>query len=228
MRTAIISDIHANIEALDAMLRAVEKQRVDRVVCLGDIVGYGPDPNACIERVRSVCATVVLGNHDEWVSRPPDYASVAESVWQSIQWTARVVREEHRIYLASLPLIVHDDAGVLVHSAPTHPSAWEYIIDFSSAARYFSVLEKGTCFVGHSHIPGVYRQESGATIVNVGSVGQPRDGNPAACALILDDGRIDDQRFTFLRAEYDTEATARKIVDQALPDYFAYRLGKGR
>ena len=114
MRTAVISDIHGNLEALEAVLKRIEKERVDEIVCLGDIVGYGPNPNECLSLIRSTCVLVVLGNHDEWVLRRPDHSRVPEAVWQSILWTAGIVEDQHKVWISGLPLIVHRDREIFV------------------------------------------------------------------------------------------------------------------
>lgn len=235
MRIAVISDIHANLEALEAVMRRIEEERVDEVVCLGDTVGYGPQPNECLDIVRSSCATVILGNHDEWVVRRPDHAAVPEAVWQSIAWTAEEVRDDHKAFIAGLPLIAHTAERLYVHASPSNPGSWEYITDEASAAKYFSAIGRAECYVGHSHMPGIYRLRAPVDvgdhvgcILNVGSVGQPRDGSPEATFVITDDRDAGERRHRIMRVPYNTESTAKKILDRGLPEFFAYRLGRGR
>ncbi len=232
MRLAIISDIHGNLEALTAVLARIERERVDEIVCLGDTVGYGPDPGPCIDLVRSTCRVAVLGNHDEWAITSPRYDAVPEAVWQSILWTAPRMNDGQLAYLASLPLVAHGDRLMFVHSSPVRPHGWSYILDEVSAARNFSAVKEGICFVGHSHFPGIYPSgdppEERRYIVNVGSVGQPRDGDPRACFVIYDSTRLDDKRITIMRVDYDSSPTQEKIRATDLPQYFAYRLSVGR
>ena len=240
MRTAIISDVHGNLEALHAVLRHVEGEHIDEIVCLGDTVGYGPEPNECCDLVREVCRTVVLGNHDEWTLRPPDMSSVPSSVWYSVEWTRGVVLDRNKEWFSGLPLMVHAAEKLFVHAAPLRPSEWAYITDAGSAARYFPLIGSSSCFVGHSHLPGEFRgplknvredaeeQSSVGLIVNVGSVGQPRDGNPLACYCILDDSQSVEFQVRFARVEYDHALVAKKIIDSGVPEFFATRLASGR
>jgi predicted phosphodiesterase len=233
MRLAIISDIHANLEALTAVLQRIDRERIDEIVCLGDIVGYGPDPGACIDLVRARCSTVVLGNHDEWAITPPPYETVPEAIWQSIVWTAPRISEDHRAYLSTLPLVAHGENLMYVHSAPGHPHRWDYIVDEAGAARNFIAVQGGVCFVGHSHIPGIYPSEDHVMaakrcIVNVGSVGQPRDHDISACFAIHDTARIGEGCTLIARVPYDHSVTRSKIEATDLPHYFSYRLSVGR
>ncbi|HET7152950.1 MAG TPA: metallophosphoesterase family protein [Candidatus Kapabacteria bacterium] len=236
MKLGIISDIHGNLEALETVLKKLEREKVQEIVCLGDIVGYGANPNECCELVRKHCSTVVLGNHDEWAVRLPDRGFVNRNVWESILWTAKNIEEKHRQYFSTLPLIMHSGNLIFTHSTPANPQHWDYITDRTSASKYFQYVEGKLCFVGHSHLPGIYNdhgeQDGGdaaaharGTIVNVGSVGQPRDGNAASCFCVYDSEATPAVRL--LRIPYDVEQAAHKIIHAGIPPFFASRLSKG-
>src|SRR5579863_7430071 len=236
MKLGIISDIHSNLEALETVLKKLEREKVEEIVCLGDIVGYGANPNECCELIRKHCSVVILGNHDEWAVRPPDRGFVNRNVWESILWTAKNIEEKHREYFATLPLIVHRDNLIFTHSTPLNPQHWDYITDRVSASKYFQYVEGKLCFVGHSHLPGIYmcncdKQEGElsalpeGSIINVGSVGQPRDGNAASCFCVYDSNATPQVRI--MRLPYDVPQAASKIFQAGIPPFFASRLSKG-
>jgi predicted phosphodiesterase len=236
MKLGIISDIHSNLEALETVLKKLEREKVEEIVCLGDIVGYGANPNECCELVRKNCSVVILGNHDEWAVRPPDRGFVNRNVWESILWTAKNIEEKYREYFATLPLIVHRKDIVFTHSTPLNPQHWDYITDKASASKYFQYVEGKICFVGHSHLPGIYNDygaedvddpaiQPKGCIVNVGSVGQPRDGN-AASSYCIYDSQVKPQ-CKLLRVSYDVTQATNKILQAGIPPFFASRLSKG-
>jgi len=243
MKLGIISDIHGNLEALETVLKKLERLNVDEVICLGDIVGYGANPNECCELVREHCSVVVLGNHDEWALHPPDRGVVGANVWQSILWTANALDESHRQYFASLPLIRHRGNLIFVHAAPVEPQRWDYITNQTSAMKYFPYVAEKICFVGHSHLPGIYyiddlqhnvtetsdfMQVNAAgkgAIINIGSVGQPRDGNATSSFCVYDSDVIPPAKI--IRLGYDVKVAGEKIINVGLPRFFAVRLEKG-
>jgi diadenosine tetraphosphatase ApaH/serine/threonine PP2A family protein phosphatase len=241
VRYAILSDIHANLEALRAVLEDA-RPRVDAILCLGDIVGYGAEPEGCIELVAERCQAVVAGNHEhaaaglmtlEWFNA---YARAAA------EWTRQRLDDEHRAWLAALPLLREFEQATLVHASPSQPDDWEYVISAEDGHRAFASFATRLCFVGHSHLPGVWVQgswgrshEAGAVdiilepgcryLVNVGSVGQPRDRDPRAAWVLWD---ADARRVTLRRVPYDVAATRSRIVAAGLPTFLADRLGEGR
>ena len=222
---AVFSDVHGNLEALDAALRDARSHGAERFVCLGDVVGYGADPNACCERIRALGGTVVRGNHDHACSH-------------------RVSLDWFRDWLRELPYEAElDGKAHLVHGALHDPRHWPYLFEGADAAPHFPRQTLPLCFVGHTHVPivfarigknvlesrlGAFRLEGsdGAkVVVNVGSVGQPRDGNPKACYVLFDP---DEGLVVPRRVEYDAMPTASKILSAGLPKQLAMRLFLGR
>ncbi|MDZ7372382.1 MAG: metallophosphatase family protein [candidate division KSB1 bacterium] len=242
MRIAILSDIHANLEALIAVLEDIEKQDLDAVLCLGDVVGYGPDPVECINTMKTISLFVLAGNHDHAavdLTSAQDFNPVARA---AVEWTRRQLDEPARAYLASLPLTRQDLGVYFVHGSPFRPEEWNYILSAADAGRAFDCFEEPVCFVGHSHVPLVlelgqdgrirYRDPYGTVfqgdrryIVNVGSVGQPRDGDPRAAYGIWDRTQ---KAFELRRVAYDVQSVQRKILQAGLPPLLAYRLAYGQ
>ena len=212
--------------------------KVDRIIALGDTVGYGPDPNGVIDRLRSVGARVVMGNHDaavldgsllDWFN--PHAAAAA-------RWTTTVLTPRNRHFLAALPRYGHLGRHRCVHGSPRKPYLWEYILDELQALEILMQLGQRLCFFGHTHLPRVFTKEGehipaagewialpAAALVNPGSVGQPRDGNPDAAFAVVDFGQ---QAVRFLRTPYDIAATQDKIRAARLPEVEAARLALGR
>ncbi len=243
MRYAILSDIHGNREALEAILRDAAQQRPDAYVCLGDVVGYGPEPNECVARVRSLGGTVLAGNHDLAAVGALDIDTFSPLARAAIEWTVHVLSDEARQWLSELPLRFESPAFLAVHGSPRDPVE-EYILDLPTALAVFSAHAFAVCLVGHSHIPGAFiLEEDGAVaartllpedtvhleptsryILNVGSVGQPRDGDPRASYLLLDTAA---RTATLHRVHYAIEVTQKKIVAEGLPISLARRLSIG-
>ncbi len=237
---AIISDVHANLEALTAVLKETEALGVKRVFFLGDAVGYGPDPDSCVEIIREQCQYAVAGNHDWAVLglTPLDYFNT--DAREAAEWTASVITEQTRQYLRSLPLScsLSKEGLFLVHSTPKDPSAWNYILSLYDAEKNFQYFEERICFVGHSHRPFIIERlpsqemvihsesvrfrASCRYMINVGSVGQPRDGDPRACFLLLSEERAE-----LRRVPYDLRVTQQKMKRQGLPQFLIQRLERG-
>ncbi|MBN2565912.1 MAG: metallophosphoesterase family protein, partial [Candidatus Eisenbacteria bacterium] len=192
MRYAILSDIHGNLEALKEVLKAVDEAGVDRVICLGDVVGYGANPNEVIDLVRDRAETTIRGNHDQAAIDPAEEAYFNSWAVEAIRWTREQLTEDSLSFLKALPYVAHLEDVLLVHASPGQPEKWRYILSPQAAAGEFGAFEESFCFIGHSHVPMiVLRTEVGASelledevalpagarvIMNVGSVGQPRDG----------------------------------------------------
>lgn len=222
----IISDIHANLEALESVLRDGDELGIQDWICLGDIVGYGADPEACIEVVRSRCKIIIMGNHDEAASveaNPDDFNPVAR---QAIIWTKYTVSDSNRLWLRSLPLDHQEGNRLYVHSSPRDPGLWNYIFTESEARRQMTVLDESVkfCFIGHSHETFRYVDSNGTELINVGSVGQPRDGDPRASYVIFRSDGVTEHR----RVEYDVAKAQQKIIDAKLPAFLAERLQHGQ
>ncbi|MBI2428496.1 MAG: metallophosphoesterase family protein [Ignavibacteriales bacterium] len=232
MKYAIISDIHSNLEALQKAFAIIDEKSVDEIICLGDIVGYGANPNECVDIVRSRCSSVVLGNHDAAALDPSlahDFNSIAK---RAITWTADHLTEGSRSFLSSLPLIERREQILFVHSSPNMPGAWDYILDIDDAFSALRHFQERICFIGHTHIPGIFsRLGRGKSIIkdeqyliNVGSVGQPRDGNPMLAFGIFDSSAWE---YELIRSEYDIQLAAEKIYAAKLPEELGNRLMYG-
>ncbi len=232
MKYAIISDIHSNLEALQKALSIIDEKNVDEIICLGDVVGYGANPNECVEIVRSRCSSVVLGNHDAASLDPSlahDFNTIAK---RAITWTAEHLTDESRRFLSSLPLVERREQILFVHSSPDLPGEWEYVLDSDDAISALRHFEEKLCFIGHTHIPGIFSQRGRAKsisadekyIVNVGSIGQPRDGNPMLAFGFFDSSTWN---YELIRSEYDIEKAAEKIYAAKLPEELGNRLMYG-
>lgn len=232
MRIAVISDIHSNLPALQRSLEIIDKLSVDRIYCLGDTVGYGPAPNECVALVRERCSAVVKGNHDCGVigEVPIDHFNTYGQ--SAIRWTRKHITKKNAEYLSALPLLCVDDDITLAHASPLNPADWRYIFSWPDAERSFAAFSTRLCFIGHTHIPVIVGEDGSVNmyrdgrrfLINVGSIGQARDGNARATFGLLD---TTNQSFEILRLTYDIEATASAILKARLPDYLAHRLFLG-
>jgi diadenosine tetraphosphatase ApaH/serine/threonine PP2A family protein phosphatase len=242
MRLAIISDIHSNIEALTEVLKTAEQHKVDRIVSLGDIVGYGASPNECCELVRSVTEVTLLGNHDAAVAGRMDYSFYYDAARHALDWSASVINEENLGWLRSLPYTYRIGEVGFCHGSPIDPKAYEYIFALEQARElmpHVAELPEVT-FIGHSHlckafaigngeVNDVVAQKFGVRrgykyIISVGSVGQPRDYDNRACFVVHD---TDARTVEYVRVEYDIETSAQKIFDADLALNFGKRLFLG-
>jgi diadenosine tetraphosphatase ApaH/serine/threonine PP2A family protein phosphatase len=232
VRLAIISDIHANLEALESVLKDVELMQANRLVCLGDIVGYGADPSACVAIIRDRADLCVLGNHDAAVFSGTDLAVFNPHAREAMAWTAAQLSNDDVAYLRGLPYRVSTDDLLFVHSAPRAPEQWDYVFSGMEARQHGRYFHERICFIGHSHVPGIYAIDAGIReyihgqryLINVGSVGQPRDGDWRSSYGLLDtvSGTYENRRI-----EYDVETAARRIRMRGLPPRLAERLGLG-
>ncbi len=241
MKYAVISDIHANLEALEAVLEDIKKEGAEKCVCVGDVVGYGADPHECIARVREICPVCVAGNHDFATIEKTNIEFFNAYARQATLWTRQSITEEDRKYLEALPLVADvDDLFTLVHGTLYAPALFDYIQTTFDAYLSLQVLEKPLCFVGHSHVPisfflddavtystePVIRLKEGVkAIVNIGSVGQPRDDDPRAAYAVYDS---DKGLIVIKRIEYDIEKAIKKVKDAGLPEILGERLRYGR
>lgn len=246
MLWGILSDVHSNIEALDAALAELERRKVERYICCGDIVGYGPDPNPVIERMAALPEMLcVRGNHDLAVLGRMDLAWFNDPAKEAVRYTQSVITEKNMNWLKDLPPRVESAQFTVVHGSPRNP-AEEYMVtvqQFHDNCKYFDI---SPCFVGHSHLPMCFLMaepvsyvEAGSlgegqeiltpkgvrSVVNPGSVGQPRDhDNRASCGVYDDEAR----KFSLLRVEYEVEAVQKKIRKIGLPEFLAMRLSYGQ
>ncbi len=243
MRYAIISDIHGNAEALQAVLSDIKKQSIDTVICLGDIVGYYPDPEQCIDLVREHASLCLAGNHDYAAIGRIDTSNFTYYAFAAIEWTKVHLSAGAKEYLSSLPLTLEKDDMFFTHSSPSNPHAWIYVFPDSEEAVFeaFNSLTYRLNFIGHTHWPSIMIQSDDRItlhhahsirlngdhdyLINVGSVGQPRDFDPRSCYAIYDTAA---QLVSLVRVEYDYSITQKKIRSSHLPVFLAERLEKGR
>ena len=242
MRYAIIGDIHSNLTAFEAVLRDADgRGGFDKIWCLGDVVGYGPDPNECIERLRQFEHICVAGNHDWAAIGKMDTADFNPVAARACQWTAQQLTAENIEYLQNLPLSICQEDFTLVHGSPREP-IWEYILSVEGAQENFAYFETTYCLVGHSHAPLIFELidtkavyeifPEGAKlklgkrrmILNPGGVGQPRDGDPRASYALYD---TEARTVHHYRVEYDIQATQKKMEEQGLPTPLILRLSVG-
>ena len=232
MRIAIISDIHANLEALRKALKIIDTKNVDHLYCLGDVVGYGADPNECIALLRERGVSCIIGNHDKAVLNPDAAADLNRFARQAIEWTARQLTAEHLEFLAQLPYIIVEHNCTFVHASPDQPEEWNYIITAHDAQENFQFFTTPVCWVGHTHRSGVYCEDLKSTnvekgkryIINVGSIGQPRNGDSRLSFGIFD---VDRWEYEHVVSEYNIETARKKIIDAGLPPYLGDRLLAG-
>lgn len=234
MKLAIISDIHSNYEALRVAFAAIDAARVDEVYCLGDIVGYGSDAVECVELVRARCVGVVQGNHDVAVAyeEPETSSWFPRAAKKAVRHNRQQLSAEHLDYLATLPLVLEAHGCTFVHAAPERPEMWLRLESFMVARNQFNHFTTPVCFIGHSHVPAVMGERIGTTrvergnryLINVGSVGQPRDNDPRACVGFFDTETFE---YRLVRVKYDVQRTAGKILASGLPRQLAKRLVAG-
>jgi predicted phosphodiesterase len=238
VKIAIISDIHANLAALEEALTAIHELQPDKIVCLGDIIGYGPRPNECVDLIRQNCQVCLMGNHDHAVLGLTDTYHFNQYAREAINWTRRTLTIQNKAFLESLTFSHHENEILYVHSTPSHPEEWHYILSEYEAKQYMEKIKQKVCFVGHSHIPVIFSSEqgiltsdeiqlntaSGKYIINVGSIGQPRDGDPRLCFVFYD---TENFHINFIRKEYPVQVTYNEILENSLPPFLAMRLLAG-
>lgn len=242
MRYGLISDIHGNLEALQAVYKEIDKLGVDEILCLGDVIGYGPDPEKCVELVRERASVILAGNHDHAPIGLVDVTYFNTYAKRAVEWTTAKISQETRDFLESCPLIHEYENFIIVHSTPANPSAWEYILSIDDAIENFPHFDKRCCFIGHSHVPVIISkspqeqiqvqrlsnltlQEDYKYIINIGSIGQPRDLDPRAAFAIFDDESF---LYELHRVNYDIGKVQRKILERGLPPFLAERLALGQ
>jgi len=240
MRVAVISDVHANYRALDAMLRSVDATGVDTIWCLGDTVGYGPCPNECCALVEGRSDLCLVGNHDLVVLGELDLADFNDEAAAAARWTAEVLARESRDFLERLEPTGHVHGVDLFHASARDP-VWEYVLTEEAARATLELSAEPLILVGHSHVALAITQNGrrvagglapggaevmldGRWLLNPGSVGQPRDGDPRAAWLLLD---LDSRSAAFQRVAYPVQLTQDEMRDRGLPQALAARLGRG-
>ena len=243
MRIALFADIHANLEALETVLEDANQQGCEELVCLGDVVGYNADPAACLERIRELGCPVVKGNHDEDSSSESSLETMNPVAKEALLWTREQLSDEQREWLRTLRLVRQIHQFTIVHSSLDQPQAWNYVTNKYDVNSSFSYQFTNVCFHGHTHVPRIFQRGSAGSVaelspedttslepgskyfINVGSVGQPRDGDWRACYTIFE---TESAELTFRRLEYPIATTQEKILAAGLPTSLAERLADGR
>ena len=237
MRYGLFSDVHSNLEAFEAVLTAMARERIEKFLCLGDIVGYAANPNECLSRLRQLPAVVVAGNHDLATVGHPILYELYDAAREAAEWTAAQLTEENKTWIQTLPLVAQEGEATLVHGSLFEPEEFHYIHEPSEIEQNFSLMETPLCFVGHSHFPWIMEEGEETAVgeiiyrkgkkylVNVGSVGQPRDGDVRASFCIW---HSEERRIELRRVPYNIETVQRKILASRLPAWFAERLAIGK
>jgi diadenosine tetraphosphatase ApaH/serine/threonine PP2A family protein phosphatase len=239
MLYAVISDLHANLEAVTACFEEIDKIRPDRVICLGDLVDYCAEPNEVIEIVKAKCDVVIIGNHDEAQFNYAMIERYTENAWISSVHTRTVIDPKHIDYFRSLKYTHSENNILFVHASPLRPETYRYVLNTESAAANFESFTEKICFIGHSHRPLLFEQPltgeilkaaegklnpESRYIINVGSVGQPRDGNPKLSFGLFSS---DNNEYRNIRVKYDVASASAKIEKEGLPLQLAQRLFPG-
>jgi diadenosine tetraphosphatase ApaH/serine/threonine PP2A family protein phosphatase len=251
MLYAVLADIHSNFEALTAVLEALASEHIDRYLCLGDVMGYGADPTACVERLQACNAVVVGGNHDAACVGKLELGWFNDTAKAALVWTRDQLNFTDLDWLRRLPLVETLESFTLVHSSLRRPERFEYLVDLAHIVDTLTTCRTLMCLAGHSHISCIVEydrvhrtvirmltraeelaavtfRDDAATVryfINPGSVGQPRDGDPRASVAVID---TDEKRLSVHRVAYDVETAARKIRQAGLPGFLADRLAVGR
>ncbi|MCL2182384.1 MAG: metallophosphatase family protein [Chitinispirillia bacterium] len=243
MKYAVISDIHGNLEALNAVLKDIRRRRADKVFCLGDIVGYYPNPRQCIELISAHAARCVAGNHDYAAIERTDTSCFTYFAFSAMEWTKQHLTDADKDFLSALPLTCEEENIYLVHSSPCDPERFSYVFPDNeySVIEAFSHLTRHVNFIGHTHCPSIMYQEGDRVIlhsetsvgieedclylINVGSVGQPRDFDSRSCYALYD---TDKGIISLHRVSYNYRVTQKKVRECGLHAFLAERLEKGR
>jgi len=240
LRYGIFGDIHGNYDALAAVIKFLDEQGADVLLCTGDVVGYGAEPSQCIQSVRERCVVCLAGNHDHAACGKLDTEYFNIFARQVASWTRQHLSEQEREWLAGLPFVCHFEEFTLAHGSAHSPEVFNYITTIFDAELSFECLDKALLFYGHTHIPlaffdtdpmiysleqEIHVNAEGKTLINVGSVGQPRDEDPRASCALYDS---DEQVVRLHRVTYDVRLAGQKIVDAGLPEALALRLELGK
>lgn len=236
MPIAVLSDVHANLTALHSVLWDAQQRKVERHYFLGDAVGYGPDPNECVMLIGELATHCVIGNHDAAVANESERFN--RHALDAINWTRAELTPQNKALLAAMPLTTTAGDALLVHASPYEPEAWHYLSSASSAVAAAGHFTKHLCLIGHSHVPFIaeitatgrlVRHEETVEfkpdsryIINAGSVGQPRDGDPRASYVLLHDERAE-----LVRVEYNVTETQHRMLMAGLPEPLIRRLALG-
>ncbi len=242
MKYGIYSDIHANLEALKAVMNSMDGRGVERKVCLGDAVGYGPFPNECIKVIEQESAVAILGNHDSVALGRESSDQFNYFAKNAIEWTREVLSPESTDTMQKWPYLVEEPPVTFVHASPRSPADWTYIATLDEAVDAFSYFQQRICFIGHTHLPVIVimegeqafyvseklhhkLEENQRILVNVGSVGQPRDGHTAASWCYCDTETLEVE---IVRVPYDLQKTQKSMTERGFDDFLITRLAMGK
>jgi len=240
MKFAIIADIHANLEAFEVVLEDIKNQNCTHIACLGDVVGYNANPKECLDIVRSMNIPCVKGNHDEYCSSEEHLEGFNPAAAEAVNWTRKQLTPEDRQWLRDLRYTRMVTSFTIVHATLDGPQRWGYVFDKLAAAASFTYQNTAICFFGHTHVPVAFMRDNmvrGGTyskfktepgkkyFVNVGAVGQPRDGNPKAAYVVYD---VFESSIELRRLDYDIPKAQAKIRAAGLPERLAERLDYGK
>lgn len=244
MRIGIFSDVHGNLEALQVVLQYLNKEEINQYLCIGDLIGYGANPNECVKLIKELKCVSVAGNHDYGVLEKTDISNFNDAAKSAIAWTKQVISKDAVDFLKQLQLVNTYQSMLLVHATPDKPEVWKYVFTLAQAQEQFLSFTDKICLIGHSHIPFIVEKDETNNryviineskvkikgqgfryIINVGSVGQPRDNSPDTCVVIYDTkiGCLEIKRFA-----YNFKLTQEKIIKAGLPEILATRLSTGR
>lgn len=240
MKYAVIADIHSNLEALEAVLADTKEQKCTHFCCVGDVVGYNANPKECLDIIRGMNMPCVKGNHDEYCSSEEDLDGFNPHAAEAVNWTRKQLSKEDRQWLRDMKYVKLVASFSMVHATLDGPQRWGYVFDKLAAAASFTYQNTAVCFFGHTHVPVAFVRDSvvrGGTyskfktepgkkyFVNVGAVGQPRDGNPKCGYVIYD---LNEGTIELRRLDYDIEKAQKKIMAAGLPQRLADRLTLGK
>ena len=240
MKLAIISDIHANLEALEVVMRDIELQQAEKVICLGDTIGYGADPIPCLELAEQRCDIRLMGNHEYAVLGKLPSQQINKTAKIALSWTQHQMEDNAMSRIAGLPMTASLNDLFFVHASPWEPDRWRYVLSVGEADAAFKSFDQRICFNGHSHLPMIFASsedqirvkaghhfqpnEETRYIVNVGSVGQPRDNDPRACYVTYDTA---EDEIEYHRVDYDIAKAQHKMRQAELPAMLIQRLQSG-
>lgn len=242
MRYGIFSDIHSNLAALEAVFESMETHGVERRVCLGDLVGYCADVDTCVQLIQQKSDVCILGNHDSVALKKESSLHFNQYARIAIEWTQSKLSRSSFEFMSKLPYMVQEGEICFVHASPKSPADWSYITSLDDADDAFDFFEGRACFIGHTHSPVVIvkgqdgmpsvieddvhvLEKDARMLVNVGSVGQPRDRNPKACWCLFDSAAMSVE---FVRVPYDIEKTQETMRRQGFPQFLIQRIADGR
>jgi predicted phosphodiesterase len=240
MKYAILSDVHSNWEALTAVIEDAQQHGADQFLCLGDTVGYNADPALCLDKIKEIATVTICGNHDHYCSKVEHLDDFLPQFAGIIQWTREQLSNEQLAYLRQLRLVAFVSDFMLVHSNLYQPDLWEYVLRVEEAELHFAHQESALCFNGHTHVPLCFTKHKQVArslydviklklgykyLINVGSVGQPRDRDPRSSYVLYDQ---ESQTVQLRRLNYDVREAQKKLLFAGLPEKLVVRLGLGQ